>query len=791
MGTSDRMLVLDSAGYVSAPMIATPFVKGCSTYTIECWVNSAQADQSGYIFRFANGTALSYGLYLHDGITNAAGPYVTIAFGNGTMSVTGNGLRLVPNTWTHVALTRGDSVWKLYKNGELVGRGKAWPVNGAFTTILGGGFKGKLMEFRIWNVERSQDSIHATMFSRLDQGDSSLLVRYAMNGLGGSDSLHLANTGGGGHRDSLTARLHGACQTAAIPATEQPLLDGTPPTVLLEHFPAHMQFFARRADDSVSIALTGRLLDNGTDSIEVELLRNDTIASKFKAVIIGHPTSLRANISLHAELSQYTLRLYASRSGVRWLVREAADLVVGDAYLITGQSNSHPSNAIVKEQSPFLRSFGVQTPNSNFAPYDLADTLWGLANGHGFGHELYGQYLTGVWGIHLQSKLMKDYHVPICIINGGAGASTIEQNLRKDSIPTSLSSIYGKTLYRSIKSGLSDKYKALFWYQGESNTISNYYKNFKSLYSGWKSDYPSVKKYYVFQVRPSWCGAGKTSALRELQRTLGDSLPNITVMSTASLPGHDGCHFSWRGYFSVTDAIYPFVTHDFYGGTDTLNVLPPQPLVAHYATAARDEILVAFKGGSYGLQIIGDTLSKDPLRDYLYLDDTTSSIRKVAIINDTLHIYLSSRSSATSLSYLPDQYFNRSQKTYEGPTIVNSRGVGSFTFYHFPVAEAKLPQRTTQSTPGTITGFSTWPSPFQTAFNIWFSLSARDHVSLMLYDARGGLVANVLDTDADAGPHTLWLDTASIPIARLSTGAYYLRLATSQEEQTLSLRVVR
>jgi len=785
LGPLDRVLILDSSGYASAPMLAN----GCSTFTIECWVNSAKTNQSGYPFRFTNKSAISYALFLHDGTTIAAGPYMTIVLGNVTYSVTGNGLRLVPNIWTHVALTRNDSIWKLYKDGELVGRGKAASINGAFTTILGGGFVGKMMEFRIWTVERSQDSIRAAMYTRLDYGDSSLLLRYAMDGLDGADSLHLANTGGR-HLDSLTARLHGACRTATIATDEQPLLDGTPPRILFDRFPAHMQFFARGSDDSSHIGIDGRMLDSRCDSIEVELLKNDTLVRKITIQTSNHPATIHANVALHAELSQYTLRLYGFVSGNRRLLREAADLVVGDAYLITGQSNSHPSSPSLMTQSPFLRSFGVQTLNSNYVAYDPGDTLWGLANGHGFGHELCGPYLTGVWGIHLQEKLMNDYHLPICIINGGTGGSSIEQNLRKDSLPATLSTIYGRTFYRSIKSGLADKYKALFWYQGESNTISGYYKNFKSLYSGWKTDYPAVKKYYLFQVRPSWCGVGKTSALRDLQRTLGDSLPNITVMSTASLPGHDGCHYSARGYFSVADEIYPLVTHDFYGGTDTFNVLPPQPIGAHYATIAHDEILLAFKGGNLGIHIIGDTLSKEALKDYLYLDSAGSSIRSLAIINDTLHIYLSPKSTATSISYLPDQYFNTTQKTYEGPTIVNSRGVGCFTFYRLPIAEAKVSRQTTAPPAGSITGFSTWPSPFWKTLDIRYSLNVRDHVSLKLYNELGGLVADLRDADEDAGLHTLRFDPKSYSINYLSAGAYFLTLATSQDQQTLSLRVI-
>ena len=44
-----------------------------------------------------------------------------------------------------------------------------------------------------------------------------------------------------------------------------------------------LDVFARGTDDSVSITLNGKLLDTGNDSIEVELLRNDTLVRKFTA----------------------------------------------------------------------------------------------------------------------------------------------------------------------------------------------------------------------------------------------------------------------------------------------------------------------------------------------------------------------------------------------------------------------------------------------------------------------------------------------------------------------------
>src|SRR5205085_602478 len=127
--------------------------------------------------------------------------------------------------------------------------------------------------------------------------------------------------------------------------------------------------------------------------------------------------------------------------------------------------------------------------NLNFDDYDPADTSWGFGNGHGFGEIFGGPYLIGVWASHLGSHILDDDGIPTCFINGAAGGSTIEQNLPNDTLPADLSTVYGRGLYRSIKSGLEKKYRAIFWYQGEYNSIDGYYDNFHNLYNSWSRDF--------------------------------------------------------------------------------------------------------------------------------------------------------------------------------------------------------------------------------------------------------------------------------------------------------------
>ena len=57
------------------------------------------------------------------------------------------------------------------------------------------------------------------------------------------------------------------------------------------------------------------------------------------------------------------------------------NIVCGDAYIITGQSNSHASSNKSIYSSPFIRSFGVKTGYEKYSDEDKK-IRWGLATGN-------------------------------------------------------------------------------------------------------------------------------------------------------------------------------------------------------------------------------------------------------------------------------------------------------------------------------------------------------------------------------------------------------------------------
>ena len=110
--------------------------------------------------------------------------------------------------------------------------------------------------------------------------------------------------------------------------------------------------------------------------------------------------------------------------------------------------------------------------------------------------------------MELARLLIEKHEIPVCIINGGSGSSTIEENMlypEKISLETS----FGRLAYRVDQANLKNDIKAIFYHQGESDSHKqfslSYLKNFDILNTDWKRVYQGIDKIYLFQIHPG-CG---------------------------------------------------------------------------------------------------------------------------------------------------------------------------------------------------------------------------------------------------------------------------------------------
>ncbi len=453
--------------------------------------------------------------------------------------------------------------------------------------------------------------------------------------------------------------------------------------VQFDEIPTHLQLYTRNENDSAKVTITGVVMTPGYDSIEVTVYKNESSWKIMAQELIyaENAASFGLEPTIHAELSEYKFDVTLISGDYRDHIITVDSVLCGDAYILSGQSNSHYVWEDADYSSEFCRTFGVKTGMSNYNPYQPEDTLWNLAQGQ--------SYLgpnVGALGLYIQKLLLEQHQIPTALINGGTGGSVISEHLPDASDRLDLNSIYGKLLYRITKSKIGHT-KGIIWHQGENDAdLQNtplYADRFQELYDAWKLDF-SPEKIYVFQIRPG-CGGNIQGRFREVQRTLPELLQvtDITLMSTTGIPGHDdGCHYSLSGYQTMAQWIFNVIAADFYGSTDTLEIFPANIIAVNFI---REQQELHLKFEDSGSLIWPDEMSGLRMEDYFYLDGYFGMIDSGYASGDSVVLKLKGQQYIDKITYLPDVKDNTGLVTYEGPWVTNSRGIGALSFYEFPV----------------------------------------------------------------------------------------------------------
>lgn len=462
--------------------------------------------------------------------------------------------------------------------------------------------------------------------------------------------------------------------------------DPPPPDTSFSLIPKDYQFFPRDSNNEAYVSVSGTTIRSGFDSIALLLYREKILLSKTtQGLQFDSSGNARFLLStkIKAELANYAIEVKLIQDSKDSLLARRDHLVSGDAYIVTGQSNS------IFGGNPYTNSF-IRTFGKNYS-LNKSDTNWTIASAVGYG----GGPDIGAWGMDLAKSILENYNIPVCILNGGVGGTSIQQHQRDDLKPSLPANIYGSLLYRAIKSNLANSVKAIFWYQGESNGSAAYFDNFKNLYEDWKLDFPNVQKIYVVQIHHG-CGAGDHSALREIQRRLPETYSDIEVISTMGLPGHDGCHYTLDGYLRLAKNIFPLVQKDFYQGTDEPAMYPPNIKRAYFSKQDYSEITLEFQKEQSILNVQNDTLINGTqifLKDYFALDDQWKQIKELQVEGNKLKLELKSAGQVKTISYLPEVNYHDINTVYQGPYLMNQNQLGALSFDKFPI-EKEIPTAT-------------------------------------------------------------------------------------------------
>jgi len=505
--------------------------------------------------------------------------------------------------------------------------------------------------------------------------------------------------------------ITGICEAQQIPFS---FLKSTTslaaPVVVFYDKPVNMQLYQRDSDDSATVTISGQVSSLGYDSVYVELYRNDTLI-KSNSMWINYLLTTNFTIThrIKARLAQYKTKTYVKYSSTSILMSTVDSLACGDIFIIMGQSNAQNPDTLCAIDDQYCRTFGVQTDSLNTSNYNKADTSWSRssANYNDFAILPRGNYPknVGVWAMQLQKYIRDTCGIPTAVINGTRWGTSITSHMRNNANPTDSSTYYGKVLYRMQKSGLASKVKAVFWYQGEIDVnapdptvsqsnprgiagYSNYENKFDSLRSSLRSDYTSLAKIFVMQIRPLSCAGTSVfgQELRESQRQFQNTYTDVQVISTNGIGSYSNCHYAYAGYIQIAQVVFKNVGQIYYGATDTTNCRPPTVRRAFFTSSAKTKIGIVFNNSSPSA-VPSDSLSNS-IKNYFFLNKlrTTAAVSSVSISNDTMYLNLSAATTSTRLGYIPNMS-DAAGSVYNGPWIRNARGLAMLSFNNVTIYE--------------------------------------------------------------------------------------------------------
>jgi hypothetical protein len=445
--------------------------------------------------------------------------------------------------------------------------------------------------------------------------------------------------------------------------------------------PVAGQFFPRGETGVGTLHYNGTLKD-AADGVFLKLYADgkliDTATAKPAA-----DKSYALSHALRSGLIKYKTEFGTRTGHVETVLDTVDDLVCGDVYLIDGQSNAEATD-VGKEDpkytSDWIRSFGSTAGD----PAAARNAGWGKAVVRS---RTGGQFQIGSWGMELAKRLVENQKVPVCIINGAVGGTRIDQHQRNPVDPTDVTTIYGRLLWRVRQAKLTHGVRAVFWHQGENDQgadgptggygYETYRQFFVDMAGGWKTDYPNVRQYYVFQIWPKACAMGVNGSdnkLREVQRQLPTLFANLHVMSTLGIQPPGGCHFPVEGYAEFANLIGPLVERDFYGKKPSASFTAPNLKRVQFATEKGDALVLEF-----------DQPVKwdDKLAGEFYPDGEKGKVASGSANGAVVVLKLKAPTKATTLTYLDSATWSQDR------LLRGANGIAALTFCDVPIQPKK------------------------------------------------------------------------------------------------------
>jgi hypothetical protein len=438
--------------------------------------------------------------------------------------------------------------------------------------------------------------------------------------------------------------------------------------------PEEGQFYARDDKNEGTITCNG-LLTEMADSAFLRVYADNRLYRVLKSELTTDK-SYAFTVKIRPGLITYKVEFGTTTGGKETILKTANNLVCGDAYLISGQSNAVASSWGDKEfpeTSEWIRSFGA-------IGEDPKTCRWGTAVRRSKNDQL----AIGYWAFDLAKNLMVNHKVPICMINGAVGGTRIDLHQRNPENHQDLGTIYGRLLWRVQQAKLTHGIRGVFWHQGENDQGAdgpsggygweNYRQNFIDMTAAWKQDYPNIQHYYMFQIWPSACSMGENGSdnhLREVQRNLPKEYSKLSIMSTLGIDPPGNCHFTPDGYAEFARLLLPLVEHFNYGQMQSKSITPPNLKKVYYSSEKQDEVVLRFDQ---------PVVWNNSTAAQLFLDGEEGKIVSGTVQANSIKLKLAATSSFKSITYIDG-------RSWEPKNLIRGEnGIAALSFSEVPIS---------------------------------------------------------------------------------------------------------
>jgi len=474
-------------------------------------------------------------------------------------------------------------------------------------------------------------------------------------------------------------------------------------SIVFDKLPRDMQLYARDDDNFAEVTISGIIELPDWDYMSVVTLRNNERVGYHRSVF-NYGGKSTANFELKpkikAEMADYSFQIYARKGADSVLIVQRTEIVAGDFYIISGQSNA-AATIFGNWSSKYCRTI-ARTPADNDPGIGAGDTLWLPA--------AWSWTYVGAWGLEIQKNILHEENIPTCLINGSLPGKKISEFLvRDEKNPANPDSFYGLLLHR-LNIAKPKRVRAFFWAHGEQEVfenIGNYAEDYDKLFKNWQKDFPMVDQFIVVQSNvivldndvPNPVGG----SVRDFLRRTKYMYPKTDTFSPIGVPGYDAVHYSKDGYEELGRRLFRFIRPTIYKSDDTDNVRSPDIQKAFYSSDKKDEIILSFDEGQTLKWATDTTITGQDgnplvmsLKNLFYLDndEKNAHISAGKVDGNRVILTLKNPSSATKISYLPSFIpknlplivpFSFKIGFFSGPFLRNKRDIGAFSFYNVAI----------------------------------------------------------------------------------------------------------